>query len=811
MKSILRDFGYSMRSLRRSPSFTVLAIATLALGIAGNTLVFSVVNASLLRPLPYPDADHLMVVHLFVEHGQSSDDLPAKSFFALKDTVCCFENLAASYPIDTGINLSGAGHPQYVRGLRVSSGFLATLDVKPHLGRGFQSEDDLPGADKIVILSNDLWASSFQKSPNALGRQIRINDESYTVAGIMPAGFHSIPEADLWLPLQLTPATADYGNNYQVVVRLKKGVSAEDAQRQLDAQASAYRLISSQRASTGKIRLVLHGLQDFEVGEVRHSLMMLFGAVGGVLLIACLNLALLLLVRASVRSHEIGIRMALGSSRRRVVQVLLMESGILAAGGGIFGVILAKESLPILLSFTPADLPLNAAIGIDRRVVIFSTVLAMLTPVIFGLTPALRVTRLGMKRLIHQAGWTATAGLAQARLGNIVVSLQTALAVVLLAVAIFQMQGLVRLQTQPLGFDPQNVTVAQFSLTSGKYATAAATANLLEGIEKRLDGGPGIKAVAGISGLPLGKVLNLPAFPDGIQDRADYSSQYWIVTGNYFDVMHIPLMAGRNFSDSDRQGTTPVAIISENLARRWWPDSSALGHFVTAGYKLGRQFEDRPRLVIGVVGDTHAAGAHVAPAPGIFVPAAQTPDSIVAYANKEFLASILVRTADEKGIEEHVLRASNASDPNLPLAKVRWMTRIAHDSLARPRFYASLAAAFAVFAVLLTAIGLYGLLSYRVSLRAREIAIRMAVGAGRFQVIGMVVRQGFVLVATGLFLGLIGAYYVRQILGTMVYNRAGLDVAFGAAVVLGVVSGVTSFITAWKASSLEPIVILKNE
>jgi putative ABC transport system permease protein len=811
MKSLVRDIGYSMRSLRRSPSFTFLAIITLALGIAGNTLVFSVVNASLIRPLPYPDAERLMVVHLFVEHGQSSDDLPAQSFFALKDTTSSFENIAASYPIDIGINLSGAGRPQYVQGLRVSSSFFETLGVRPQVGRGLEPEDDLPGGEKNVILSYDLWARSFQKTPKAIGLQVRINDESYTVAGVMPPNFHSLPEADLWLPLQLTPATADFGNNYQVVVRLRKGISIQDAQRELDAQASTPPSPPLQKASTGGTRLVLHGLQDFEVGEVRHGLIMLFGAVGGVLLIACLNLALLLLVRGSARSHEIKIRLSLGSSRRRLVQVLLMESSILAIAGGMFGVILAKEALPLMLSLTPADLPLNAAIGIDRRVVIFSALLSMLTPSVFGLAPAFKATRLGMKRLISHSGLATTASLAQARLGNVVVSVQTALAVILLAVAILQMQGLVRLQSQPLGFDPQNVVVSQISLTARKYGTSAATTTLLEGIEKRLNSGHGVKAVAGISGLPLGKALNLPSFPDGIHEQAVYSSQYWILTGNYFDVMRIPLTAGRNFSETDGQGSAPVAIISENLARRWWPKSSALGHFVTAGYKLGPQFDDQPRLIVGVVADTRAAGAHNAPPPAIFVPAAQTPDSIMAFANKEFLTSILVRTTDGTGIEERILQAASAADPNLPLARVRRLTQIASDSLARLKFYASLASTFAAFAVLLTAIGLYGLLSYRVSLRAREIAIRIAVGAGRGQVIAMVVRQGFMLVAAGLILGLIGAYYVRQILGSMLYNRSGPEVAFGAAVVLGVVAGVTSFLTAWKAASLEPIVILRNE
>jgi predicted permease len=559
------------------------------------------------------------------------------------------------------------------------------------------------------------------------------------------------------------------------------------------------------------MRLVLRRLKDFEVGEVRSSLIMLFGAVVGVLLITCLHLALLLLVRGSVKSHEIGVRLALGCSRMRLVQGLLLESGILAIVGGLLGTILAKEMLPLLLSIMPSDLPLNSAIGIDRRVILFSACLSMLTPIIFGLAPAIKATGFGLKGMAGQSARVATASLAQARLGNTLVTVQTTLAMVLLSAAILQLRVLVRLQSQPLGFDPQNLLVAQGSLTAKQYETAAATAHLLARIGDQLRSNPGIESVAGVSGLPLDNALNLPVVPDGEYNKAVYSSEYWIVSGDYLTAMRIHLIAGQTFSGVEGKDTPPVAIISENLAKQWWPRSTAVGHWVTAGYQLGPKFADRPRQIIGVVADTYAAGAHQAPPPALFVPLEQTPDPIVAFANKQFLISIIVRVRGSASVEEQIRQATDSADPSLPLADLRPLAEIARISLSRPRFYASLASIFGTFAVLLTAIGLYGLLGYRVSLRTREIAVRMALGAPRSQVIAMVVGQGVKLVAVGLFLGFIGAYYVRQLLGSMLYNHTGLGVIFYAALLLGVVAALTSFLTALQAASVEPMVILRSE
>jgi predicted permease len=811
MRIILRDLTHSFRLLRRTPAFTFIAVLTLALGIASNTIVFSVVSASLLRSLPYPEPDRLMVVHLSIEHAQSSDDISAQSFFMLKDRSRSFENLAASYPVNVGINLAGVEKPEYIQGLRVSREFFPTLGVLPQQGRNFLPEEDRHGGQNCVILSYDLWLRDFGSDPAVIGRQVRIDDESYSVIGVMPRGFHSFPETDLWLPLKLDPASAPSGNNYEVIVRLSKDSLPANAQHELDALSEQYQAgIPAAQHSPQDIRLVLQPLQNFKNGEVRSSLMVLFGAVSGVLLIACLNLAVLLLVRGSARSQEIGIRMALGSSRLRMVQVLLMESAILAFAGGLLGTILAKELLPLVLSLVPSDLPLNAVIGIDRRAILFSTGITVLTPIIFGLAPAIRAVSFGSKE-VSGVPKRGTATLGQARLGNILITVQTALAVVLLSAAFLQLQALVRLQSQPMGFDPQGLLVAQVSLTSPRYETAAATTHLMDQITGQLHVGPEVEAVASVSGLPLDRALNLPSAPDGMRDKTVYTSEYWIVSGDYFQAMSIKLIAGRTFSTIDQKGATAVAIINESLARRWWPNSSAVGHFVTAGQLLGPEFADAPRQIVGVVGDTYTAGAYRPPPPAIFTPAAQTPDSIMAFANKEFLTSILVRTSARIPMEENIRHATDSADPNLPLASLRPLTQFARTSLSRPRFYASLATAFGVFALLLTAIGLYGLLGYRIRLRAGEIAVRMAMGARRVQVVAMVVKQGVRLVGVGLILGLIGAYGARKFLEAMSYNRTGLGVILFAAVILGAVATLASFLTALQAASIEPIIVLKNQ
>jgi predicted permease len=788
-----------------------VAVMTLALGIASNTVVFSVVNASLLRPLPYPESDRLMLVHLLVEHGQSSDDVPAGSFFFLRDTARSFENLAVSYPLNVGINMAGAGKPRYIQGLRVSREFFPTLGISPQEGRAFRQDEDRPGSQNCVILSYDLWTRDFRKDPAVVGREIRLDDQTYTVVGVMPRGFRSLPEADLWLPLKLSPESATSGNNYQVIVRLRSGVSAADAQRELDSLSERNRMTALHQPSPGNIRLILQRLQDFESGEVRPSLMMLSGAVIGVLLIACLNLAVLLLVRGSARSHEIGIRIALGSSRRRLVQVLMLESGILAFGGGLLGIILAKEMLPLVLSLTPSDLPLNGAIGIDQRVILFSTCLTMLTPFIFGLVPAVKAIHFGTEDMIGRATRGTTASQAQARLGNLLITVQTALAVILLSTAVLHLQTLVSLQSQSMGFDPQNLLVAQVSLTAQRYETAAATSRLMNEIAEQLHDDPEVEAVAGVSGLPLGKALNLPAFPDNARDMTVFATQYWIISDDYFQVMRIRLVAGTTFSRADSAGAAPVAIVSENLARRWWPQSSALGHFITAGQQLGPQFADTPRQIIGVVADTRTAGAHRPPPPAIFIPAAEAPDSIVAFANKEFLVSIIVRSRGKATLEERVRHASDKADPNLPLVDVHPFAQIARTSLARPRFYASLAGTFGSFALLLTGIGLYGLLRYRIRLRTREIAVRIALGSTPSKVIVMVVQQGLRLVTAGLIIGLIGAYYVRQLFGVTPYNQTKPAVILCAVLLLAVVAALASFLTAFQAAAIEPTAVLRDQ
>jgi putative ABC transport system permease protein len=809
MRIILRDLTHSLRLLRRTPAFTFIAVLTLALGIGTNTIVFSVVSASLLRTLPYPEPRRLMVVHLFIERAQSSDDISAQSFFMLKERSRSFENMAASYPVDVGINLAGVGKPEYVRGLRVSQGFFPTLGVVPDQGRNFSPEEDRPGGQNCVILSYDLWLHNFGRDSANIGRAVRINDEAYTVIGVMPRSFHSFPETDLWLPLKLDPANATSGNNYEVIVRLGQDSSPANAQHELDTLSAAYPTAMPTQHSP-KLRLVLQPLQDFKNGGVRSSLMMLFGAVSSVLLIACLNLAVLLLVRGSARSQEIGIRMALGSSRLRMVQVLLMESGILAFAGGILGIILAKEMLPLIISLVPSDLPLNAAIGIDRRAILFSAGITMLTPILFGLVPSIKAVNFGVNEVTAPFR-RGTPTLGQARLGNVLITVQTALAVVLLSSAFLQLQALVRLQSQPMGFDPQGLLVAQVSLTSPHYETAVATTRLMDQVFEQLHGNPEVESVASVSGLPLDRALNLPSVPDGIRDKTVYTSEYWIISNDYFHAMSIKLVAGRTFSAMDQKGTMPVAIINENLARRWWPNTSAVGHFVTAGQQLGPEFSDVQRQIVGVVADTYTAGANRPPPPAIFTPAAQTPDSIIAFTNKEFLTSILVRTSVRTSLEENIRRAMDSTDPNLPLASLRPLTQFAQASLSRPRFYASLATTFGVLALLLTAIGLYGLLGYRIRLRAGEIAVRMAMGARRVQVIGMVVKQGTKLVGIGLVLGLVGAYYARKFLEAMSYNHSGLGIILFAVVLLGAVAMLASFLTALQAASIEPIVVLKNQ
>ena len=810
MPALLRDLRQALGALTRARRFAIITIATLALGFAASTLVFTLINAVLLRLLPYPTANSLAVFHWKDATGHLSQDVFASAFFALRERPGPFTAIAATYPVDAGVNLADSEMRKYVKAVRVSKEFFPTLETAPFMGRNFSAEEDRPGGARSTILSYELWQSAFRGVPEVIGHSVKINGETYTIIGIAPAGFWSYPKADLWIPLQLSPASAEIGRDYRLIARLRPGLTVSQGQQELNA------MDINEHACPAPVcegSLVLQNLQAFQTGNQRRGLMLLFGAVSVVLLIASINAAMLFLVRASARSSEIAVRLALGSSRARMLRFFLMESAVLTFLSGILGLILAKEMLPIVLNLAPSDLPTGAPINIDGSVVGFVALIFVLTTLVLGATAAFRFMG---KKAIEKFKYDSMrygGSIGQSRTLQFLVCLQTALTMVLLTGALSLLKNFRHLQAIQPGFDSQGAAVTQFSLAKPGYLTGAGNARLLQTVLETLQNLPGIEAVGSINGRPLEKGLNLPVYRVDAPREVEHAAEYRIVSGGYFAAMRIPLISGRPFSTSDQREGLPVAIVNQTLARRWWPHESPLGKFVNVSDELGKQFLDTPRQIVGVVADIRETSLDQPSQPTLFVPLSQASDGIAEFSNKAFLTSIVLRTNDMAGLMSQVRMALESADPDLPIASLRPLEEVLHKSVARPYFYTWLTTVLSALALLLSVVGIYGLLNYRVSLCSREIGIRMAFGATRQQVVTLAIQRALHAVTIGVVLGIAGILVLKTLSRGMIYNAEnfGFGVVLNALAVFVLAALLASFYPAVRAASIEPMAVLRDE
>jgi putative ABC transport system permease protein len=807
MRAVFQDFRCAVRSLLKTRVFTWMIIAILGLGIASNILVFTIVNAVLLHPLPYAQPEDLVILHWWDKAG-SSGDVSARAFFMAKDGATTFKSIAAVYTLGMGVNLAGVRSPEFVRALKVSQGFFETLSLKPMLGRDFTPQDDLGNSPGVAILSYNTWQHHFSGDSTAIGRQIRLNGENFTIVGVMPRKAVSYPSADLWIPLRLNPANADLGSDYRVIARLNHDASLDRARSQLETlsdQSSLTYLAGSER---GKV--TVQRFQDFLFGDIRKSLILLSVAVFLVLMITCTNVAMLFLVRASARSQEIAIRMALGSSWGNLAKMFLTEGMILGVVGGILGIILAKESIPLVLNLLPGDLPMNTSIKIDFRVVGFTAAISLLTSIVFGIAPALKVSGIRLVETLQLASRTGTASPRQARTGHFLISAQTALTLTLLSGASLLLQDFIDLHRVPAGFDSQQMFVAQISLASKSYKETAKAVNLLERTREELRKSPNVKGIAMVSGLPMEQGMNLPLYSEDSPNDIQHTVEYRSVSSDYLPVMRVPLIAGRNFSTSDGPNTAPVAIVNETLAHLWWPNQSPIGHFVSVAREAGLKASDM-RQIVGVAADIHESGLAKPVPPTVLVPFEQTPDQVNDLANEWFLTSIIVRSSGKGNVTEDIRHALSVAAPDLPLASVRPMPLVISATLARQRFYAFLVSFFGGLALLLTAVGFYGLLSYQIGLRTREIAVRIAVGATRARVVQLITLQAGRMVASGILMGLIGAYLIGRLIERFLPMVSDMSSSLLAAVLLLIsVTAIVSFSITMRASSIQPMKILRQ-
>jgi putative ABC transport system permease protein len=812
MEPLLQDLRYAVRTLRGSPGFALVAVLTLGLGIGANTAIFSVLNAVVLRPLPLPES------HRLVNLGWSWGGEPIASVTALKfeywrEHSRVFEGLA-TYNQFTAEGPAGSPD-EGLRGMNVSDDFFRVVGLQPVLGRGFTAEENRPGGPPVVVLSDATWRNHFGRDPRVVGGEIELDGLSHTVVGVMPPSFRFpySPEFDgLLRPLRLVADPQDQGHNSSVLGRLRPGVTHEQARADLDRVLAGYRQDHPGHVGHDRERMTLMSFQDIFVGGFERLLWVLLGAIGFVLLIACANVANLLLARATGRQREISVRLALGAGRGRVVRQLLTESLVIALLAAVLGVALAAWGVGALLDLSPTPLPRQDEIGLDGRVLGFTLLIATLTGIGFGLAAALPATRPDLAHSLKEGGRTAGGTRGSGRIRSALVVSEAAIAVVLLSGAGLLISTFANLRAVDTGFRAENLVVASFPRAPVELRGAEAIAGFQEWVVEEIGALPGVHSVATTSVVPFMGQMNLPMTVDGRPEASESSIQIRMVSPRYFETLAVPVVRGRAFSDADRRGAAPVIIINESTARHYFPGEDPIGQRIHVAAVEGQPvipgLDEPVREIVGVVGDVREMGLRqAAAARTLYVPQAQVPEMFASMPN------LLVRTAGPAETSRALPGALQALDPRLPAPQVRRMTEVVGLSMGQERFVGTLLTVFAGIALLLTAVGIYGVIAYTVRQRTREIGVRVALGARPQDVVRLVTSQGMVPVVIGLALGIGAAFFATRVLEGIVFGVETHDpLTFALAILL--LTGVAllaSYLPARRATRVDPMIALRSE
>lgn len=809
LDDLVQDVRYGLRMLLKHPTFTIVASLTLALGIGANTAMFSVVDAVLLQPLPYPQADRLATVWENVSlpaYKNSHNPSAPGNFDDWKTQNDVFTDMAAVG--GRSWSLTGSGEPLRVDGEAVSVSLFHVLQVEPALGRVFTPEDDRPGSSRVALLGHGFWADRFGADPKIVGQTIRLNDEPYTVVGVLPRGFYfPDPDDKLFVPLALTPqqiATHD-GHSLQVVARLKPGVSFAQAQSNLDGVAKQ---ITEQHPNTNTgVGVTVLSLREQTVGDVRTALLVLLGVVGFLLLMVCANIGNLLLSRASARSREFAVRTALGASRGRLVRQLLTESTLLAVMGGALGLGLAVWGISALRSLAPASLPRVNALGLNTPVAVFNFIVAFVAGLVCGVVPALQSDRGDL----HETLKTDARGSADrsgTRTRSALIVLETALGVIVLVGAGLLLRSFLELERVPLGFQPDRILTFRATLPASRYDTTARRTAFYRQVIEKLHALPGVQSVGGVSNLPLSMtsrstgitIEGAPPPAPGQLRLVDFRT----VSPDYFATMGIPLLQGRDVAWSDTPDAPPAIVISQTMARMFWPNQDALGKRI----KGGQANSPAPWVtVVGIVGNIQHVDLINQPRPTMYLAPSQDQRS------GDSLREWTVKTAgDPAAVATAARDAIWTVDPALPVTRVQTMQRLRSAATARERFNLMLVGLFAVLALVLTAVGLYGVTAYAVAQRTRELGIRLALGAQPRDVLRIVLGQGARLVAAGLAIGMVASLALTRLMTTLLFGIGSRDpITFaGVAALLAAVSLLACYIPARRAMSVDPVVALRS-
>ena len=814
MLTLTQDLKYGFRMLAKNPGFTAAAVLTLALGIGANTAIFTVVNTVLLHPLPYPDSGRIVNIG---RQGGNRASMPMFTYWQQNNTL--FEDLTGC-DFTGGLNLGGGDRPELVQAVKASRNYFRLFGANPILGRTFTTEEDRHGGPTVVLMSYGLWQRRFGGDPAILGKTITLGGAPYTIIGVLSPSFQPYPPVDVWTPLQADPSSTDQAHTLVVSGRLPSGNTLAEANSQMLVIGKQYvQARPEQLGNDDKLEVV--PMQQQMTGDVRPALLILVGAVGLVLLIACANVANLLLARAAGQQKAVAIRVALGAGRGRIVWQLLTESLLLSLVGGVMGLGLASWGVRALLALTPGGLPrvqeMGAIPGLNPWVASFTVLLSLATGVLFGLFPSIQVSRTDLTSMLKESDRGAGTALKHSRARNVLVVVEVALAVILLCGAALLMRSFSALHNGDPGFDSRNLLTMKVSLAGAKYERASVVEGIARQIVERVERLPGVEAAAVANSLPLehgmDMIFDIPgrAPLKGFKFTGDV--QWRFVSPHYFEALRIPLRSGRLFGNQERARTV---IVNEAMASKYWPHGNALGQGILIGAELSPDFQEGSVEIVGVVGNVRESGLDNDPPAVMYQLHSQIPDGAMKLVNAMLPASIIVRTKPgiaPLSLSRPVQEALLAGDTQLPAMSVRTMEQLTLTSTARQNFALLLLGVFAAIALLLATVGIYGVISYNVARRTRELGIRMALGAERNDVLRLVVGQGLGLTLVGVAAGLAGAWALTRFLASLLCRVRPTDpLTFGGvSLVLTGASLLACYIPARRAARVEPMEALRYE